>query len=177
MAFFLYTNGQFRNHFFDYLSPEAEKARLEKTLPAGLPQKKNSRNPKGKQYFAIEVMSKHLITLKGDTPLPEAMALLEKRKIHHIPVVNNNEELMGMISDRDLLKLDGDSLFNLISLKDIMSTLVIVAHEETEVGQIARVLVREKVSAIPIVNKDMKLVGIVSRVDILKLVVDHQFLD
>lgn len=54
---------------------------------------------------------------------------------------------------------------------DIMTSVLVVAEEETPLAHVARVLLEEKISALPIIDKSHRLVGIISRTDILKTVV------
>ena len=79
--------------------------------------------------------------------------------------------IIGMISDRDLLKVELAGTFLYLKAEDIMTTVLVVAEEETPLAHIARVLLEEKISALPIIDKSHKLVGMISRSDILKAVV------
>lgn len=168
-------NGQFQPYEFDYLGGQYEKARLEKTLPQGQKTKPPKGMP-GKLHYALEAMSKKPFTLAPTDMISDALKILRKHKIHHIPVIDN-ENLVGMLSDRDLLKVEDNTLWNLMEIKDVMSSIVLAVHQETELGQIARVLLRENISALPVLDDSHKLVGILSRVDILKMVIYHRFAD
>ncbi len=103
----------------------------------------------------------------------EELKIREDMKIHgirHIPLTKD-QLLYGMISDRDLLKFETSGTFSYLKAEDVMTTVLFVAEEDTPLAHIARVLLEEKISALPIINKDHKLVGMISRTDILKAVV------
>jgi CBS domain-containing protein len=172
MTFFLSTKGQLHPHQFRYLEGDFEKARLERTqihsevltkMPPTLPLDQ-------KEFFAIEIMNKPVLSLPVDSLLEKVRDEMKLHNIRHIPIVNDHK-LIGMISDRDLLKVNLAGTFSFLKAKDIMTTILIVAEEETPLAHIARVLMEEKLSALPIINKSHQLVGIISRTDILKAVI------
>ncbi|GAB4414229.1 MAG: hypothetical protein OHK0056_20890 [Bacteriovoracaceae bacterium] len=173
MSFFMVLNGQFNQHQFDYLNQNGFQ-RLDKTLAHGEKRQPTLHHCE-KRLFAFEIMSRHVLTLKPTDGLDEAKTLLQKHRIHHIPIVGEKKNLIGLLSDRDLLKLEENKLFNLIEIKEIMSHIVVACTFDTDAREVAKVLVREQISAMPVVDESRKLIGIVSRVDVLKAVVDQKF--
>lgn len=173
MPFYMVLNGQINAHHFDYLSHES-KARLDKTLSHG-ESKKPVEHHAVKRLFAFEIMSRNIFTLKSNDSLDKAMQLLQKHRIHHLPILDEHGKLVGQLSDRDLLKVEDNKLFSLIAIQDIMSHIVVACTYDTDARDLSRVLVREQISALPVLDDDLKLNGIVSRVDVLKAVVDGKF--
>lgn len=172
MSFYLSTKGQLHPYQFRYLEGEYEKARLERTLihsetaiktPQTLPLNQ-------KEFFAIEVMQNPVFSLPLDSLLERVRDEMKTRNIRHVPIVKDHK-LIGMISDRDLLRVDLSGTFLFLKAEDIMTTVLVVAEEETPLAHVARVLMEEKLSALPIIDKSHKLVGIISRTDILRAVV------
>jgi tRNA nucleotidyltransferase (CCA-adding enzyme) len=172
MAFYLSTKGVLHPYDFRYLQGDFEKARLEPTLIAGNREssKDDSENKIKTDFYAIDVMSSPIRSMSNESTLDEIRALMKKYSIRHIPI-SDNKKFAGMISDRDLLKLDMSGTFSFIKAKDVMNTLVIVCNEETPLAHIARVLLEEKISALPVINSEKNLSGIISRSDILKVVI------
>ena len=80
-----------------------------------------------------------------------------------------------MLSDRDLLKLKGDTLFNLIAVEDIMGKIVLCCSEETELIEVAKVFVKEMISAMPVIKESGEVLGIISKVDLLSTLIEHEF--
>ena len=174
MSFFMSTKGVLHPYQFRYLLGDFEKARLEPTLISG-PSQKNNENKNNdkkveKTFFAIDVMTSPVKTLPVEAKLEQVRDLMKESGIRHIPITAHNK-FIGMISDRDLLKLDMSGTFSFLKAIDAMNTLVIVALDETPLAHVARVLLEEKISALPVINKDHHLVGIISRSDILKVVI------
>lgn len=174
MSFYMSTKGMLHPYDFRYLQGDFEKVRLEPTLISGTkkvvePHKTSDK----KEFFAIDVMTKPVKTMPMDAKLEDVRTLMKLDGIRHVPIVNQHK-FVGIISDRDLLKLDMSGTFSFLKAEDSMNTIVIIADEETPLAHIARVLLEEKISAIPIINKDHHLSGMITRSDILKVVIYNQ---
>lgn len=172
MAFFLSTNGQLHPYQFRYLEGDFETARMERTeihsefskkMPRTLPVEQ-------KDFFAIDIMNRPVFSMPVDSLLEKIRNEMKAHNIRHVPLMKDHK-LLGMISDRDLLKVDLSGTFSFLKAEDIMTTVLVVAEEETPLAHIARVLMEEKISALPVIDKNHKLVGMISRTDILKAVV------
>jgi CBS domain-containing protein len=176
MPFFMVTNGNTHPHTFDYLTDES--SRVDPTLPRGMRMIENDEDVKGelKEFYVIETMTKEVISLFPDDPVQKAIDLMSAKRIHHIPIHDQDEGLVGLVSDRDLLKLNGEALFSLVKIKDIMSTIVVAVGEETPLSAVAKVLVKEHISALPVLNTIEEISGIISKVDILEKVIEHKLL-
>ena len=172
MPFYLATKGTLHPHDFRYLAGDYEKARMEPTIvPGKIKELVKPIHPENKvDFFAIDIMSKMVKTLNSKSSLSDVRSLMQIENIRHVPIVENHK-FMGMISDRDLLKLDMAGTFTFLKAEEVMNTLIVVATEETPLAHIARVLLEEKISAIPIVNDKFHLSGIVTISDILRTVI------
>lgn len=173
------TNGIVHPHRLDYLEDESgqKKTRLEKTLPHGNPYKvKNIDYPKGAKHFVIEKMCKSVKTVDKETGLEDALKILEQNKIHHLPVIDD-KKIIGVLSDRDLIKLNGDTLFRLISVQDMMAKIVLCCGPETELLDVAKVFVKEMISSMPVIEESGELLGIITKIDLLSALITHEFFD
>ncbi len=177
MAFFLSTNGLLHPYKFRYLEGDFEKARLERTevhtkfknkMPSSLPEEQVD-------FFAIDVMNRPLISMPTDTPLEKIRREMTIHNIRHIPVVHDHK-LKGIISDRDMLRIELSGTFLFLKAEDIMTTVIIVVEEETPLAHVARVLLEEKISALPVIDKLHKVTGMISRTDILKAIVYNRLI-
>jgi CBS domain-containing protein len=61
----------------------------------------------------VEVASTPLVTMGDDATVGEVLALMLERRIHHVPVTGNGGELLGMVTDTDLMALERRSAFRL----------------------------------------------------------------
>lgn len=177
MAFFMSMKGVLHPYTFHYLSKEADKVRLEPTLIHGQPKKDQDKKHEDqiKEFFAIDIMSKKIVSLDEESPLQEVKNLMQKNEIRHIPIIGD-KKFKGIISDRDLLKVDMSGTFNFLKAKDVMSDVVVIADEETTVAHLAKVFLMEKISCMPIINQKHNLSGMVTRSDILSVIVNNQLI-
>jgi len=134
----------------------------------------------GSIVLAREIMISPVMVLSETAIISEALSLFHKRKFRHVPVLSEKKELIGMLSDRDVLRYLGDSaiqnnkeshsIFNTIT--KVMTTDVVSASSDTDVRYIARLFVEGKIGAMPIVDSG-KLIGILTRSDILRAVMKN----
>jgi acetoin utilization protein AcuB len=127
-----------------------------------------------------DVMQSRLVTISPKTTLPQAMRLAAERRIRHLPVVEDGE-LVGIVSDRDLKQAmaspatsleahELNYLLNRLSVAEIMTQTVITIGPTFPVEEAARLMVQEKISALP-VTEEGRLIGIVTETDVMELFV------
>ena len=118
------------------------------------------------------IMTVRVITVKVDTPIYEALYLLAKNKISGIPVVDDEEHVVGVLSEKDVLRILVDKKLDVKStVDDYMSRDVICFKEEDSAIDVCKFFIRNNIRRVPIVS-DNKLVGIVSRADIIPLILE-----
>jgi len=106
------------------------------------------------------------ITLTKDKNVAYAKSLMSKYKIGGIPVVNKNNELIGIITNRDL-RFEND---NGRMVSEVMTSKnLITAKEGTSLKQAEMILQDHKIEKLPVVNKKGKLVGLITYRDIIKV--------
>lgn len=125
-----------------------------------------------------EIMKKNVTTLFPEDTIAAAIKLMTEKKIRHIPIVNNDYGVIGLVSDRDI-KDAAPSVFHWDEhkgeldnpIKSIMTTKVITGHPLDFIEEIAAVFYEHNISCLPII-KDRKLVGIVTETDLLHTLVE-----
>ena len=106
------------------------------------------------------------ITLTKDRNVRHAKSLMSKYKIGGIPVVNDENELIGIVTNRDLrFENDNDRLISEV----MTSENLITAKEGTSLEQAERILQDHKIEKLPVVNDQGKLVGLITFRDIIKV--------
>jgi CBS domain-containing protein len=154
-------------------------------LPAGL---------EAEAMNAGDVMTSAIISATGDTPVRDIAQLLLQNHISAIPILDKSGAPIGMVSEGDLLGRDeterdarrewwlallaeGEALSpNFLSdlhrpehvASDIMSTPVITVAEDTDTGEIARLLAAHRIKRVPVMQNG-RVVGIVSRENLLRM--------
>jgi CBS-domain-containing membrane protein len=126
---------------------------------------------------AYQVMSHDVLTLNPTDTVGAAWVKLAERRVHQSPVLGPTKEVVGLVSDRDLLmvaNLEGNLLTGLLNrpISELMTSPVACSAPVTDVRRIARVILATGLSAVPIVDDAGQLLGIVSRGDILRAIVN-----
>jgi acetoin utilization protein AcuB len=127
-----------------------------------------------------DVLTPSVVSIDPKTVLPDAVRLMRERGIRHLPVVEDGR-LVGIVSDRDLKRAMASPatslevheltyLLNRLEVGEIMTRTVITIGPMLPVEEAARLMVMEKVSALPVTEGD-RLVGIVTETDVLDLFV------
>lgn len=130
--------------------------------------------------LARDLMTAPVLALPSDSTLTEAWTVMKSRGFRHIPVTSMHGTLVGMVSDRDLLH-HVPELITLANtgqaaqrrLAEIMTSRVISATPTTDVREIARVMLDERIHAVPILDSNRHLVGILSTHDLLHGIANH----
>ncbi len=112
-------------------------------------------------------MTKRPVFIGENARSREAMDLLQSMEIRHLPVVNDEREIVGMLSDRDLREVRGDAALGKVT--DIMSSNVFSLEEEDDIEDAVELMLENKIGAVPVVDGDGALVGIISYVDLLRV--------
>jgi len=114
------------------------------------------------------IMSTGLTTLSPDDLLEKAKNIFLDTKIHHLPVVTDEDRLVGLITSYDLCKLSvKHTNFHEMKVSEVMTTHIATLEPNEKIGAAAEVLLEHLFHAVPIVL-DGRLKGIVSSFDILK---------
>jgi len=124
-------------------------------------------------------MSRHPITVRPDVPIHEALQIMRREKIRRLPVLDENDRLVGIVAEKDLLYASPSSakalnvyelqyLLAKLTVGDVMTRNVITTTEFTPLEEAAKVMVDNKIGALPVMRGD-QLVGIITETDIFKV--------
>lgn len=137
----------------------------------------------------VSVMTREVVSVRESTPLKEVAEIMAARKISGVPVVGETGQVVGVISEKDFLNVMGagqaDSFMMVIAqcllgkgclaapyrakfAADIMTSPAVTVKPETPILEVADILTKKKVNRAPVVDEEGRLIGIVSRADVLK---------
>jgi acetoin utilization protein AcuB len=130
---------------------------------------------------ASDIMSKHPAHISSDATVFAALELLRNLDVRHLPVVDAGE-LKGMLSDRDLRSFsaaevkEAELAHSILDLSvkfgqrvaNLMNPTVFFVNPEAPLREVIDLMLDHNVGAIPVVDLDNSLVGIVSYFDVLK---------
>ena len=129
------------------------------------------------------IMTKELITVNPETLGSEVDALFKNNNFHHLPVIDNNNDIVGIISSSDyhqlqhhftrlnLVQSDRENvkIFRSILAKEIMTESPVCLHEDDTIEKAIDILLQNKIHAIVVTN-GKKVSGILTALDILKAI-------
>lgn len=110
-----------------------------------------------------DYMTRNVITLSPDDTVEDAINLIEKTGHDGFPVVDGDGKVIGYVSSIDLLRKDPK-----MKIGDVMSKDLYVARDFMDLKDIARVMFRTGHSKLPVVDKDGRLVGIITNADVIR---------
>jgi len=150
--------------------------------------------------LAKEIMTKNVITINQEASIEELSELLLNNKISGVPVVNDDGRMVGIATEGDVIVKDTDLHFPryfklldsiiylesltkfknslkkhlAINVSEIMTTRVVSCLPETLMEDVANLMVDNKVNRIPVISEDGKPIGIITRADIVKSMVQNK---
>lgn len=110
-----------------------------------------------------DVMSQNVEVIRPEITLLDAAKLMRDKNVGSLPVCDG-DRLLGIVTDRDLVVralAEGRDVQS-VPIKSIMSTPIVYAFDDQDVGEAARIMEVKKIRRIAVLNRDKKLVGIAS---------------
>jgi CBS domain-containing protein len=141
------------------------------------------------------VMTREVVSVTPTTPLADVMDLLIGRLFTAVPVVDEGGHVLGIVSDGDLMergglpqrmgvteRLDQTTLTAQLAemrragrlARDVMSSPALTIRDEAALAHAVSLMVERQVKRLPVVDGQARLVGMLSRLDVLKTVVEAQ---
>jgi CBS domain-containing protein len=126
---------------------------------------------------AVDVMTSPVVAVGPTVGVREVASLMLTRRISGIPVVSEHGQLLGIVTECDLLHREARAAepeaasaaekATAVTVREIMTAPVITVADDTPVRDIAELMLRTQINRVPVV-RDGRLVGIVSRADVLR---------
>jgi acetoin utilization protein AcuB len=122
-------------------------------------------------------MTRSPVTVRPETPVPEAKQIMERRRVRHLPVVDG-DRLVGIVTDRDIrLNLPSPAtslsvweinyLLARLTVGEVMTKRPVTIEAGSPVTDAAKLMLERRIGALPVVE-DGALVGIVTETDLLR---------
>jgi CBS domain-containing protein len=147
--------------------------------------------------LAKDIMTSEVVTVTKDTTVTEVARLLTEHKVSGLPVIDQEGRVVGMVSEGDLIHQDtklhtpafleilggviylenpqrlGQDLRKMTAVKvaEIMTPKPYTVKEDASIENIATIMIERQVNRVPVVDGAGKLVGIVSRQDLVKAMI------
>lgn len=115
-----------------------------------------------KKSYVKDYMTKDVINVSPDTKTEEVIALMKESHHNSYPVVEN-EKLVGMVTAFDIVSKEWAD-----TVRDLMSTKLVVANQDLAINDASRVMFRRGISRMPVVDSKGTLVGIITNTDMVR---------
>ncbi len=133
-----------------------------------------------------DLMSRRFQTVSPETPLSEALHLMVRHRRRAVPVVSDNGEVLGLLTERELIRhflpqvlgpaaLEAEAQkppVQDVEVRDVMERTVMCLSEDQLISDVLGIMFSEGVAQFPVV-KEGKLVGFLSRTDIIDKLLEH----
>jgi len=130
-----------------------------------------------------ERMSSHPATITPDVPITEALRLMRDKQVRRLPVLDQEGNLIGIVSEKDLLYASPSPatslsiyemhyLLSQLRIQELMTKDVITVTPDTLLEEAARIMVDNKIGGLP-VTEGRKLLGIITQTDIFEVLLEQ----
>lgn len=127
-----------------------------------------------------EIMTSEVFVLQATQTMELVRSLMKNRHIRHVPIVNDEDKFVGLLTHRDLLaqtishladidEKEQEELDRNIHILNVMRTDVVTATPEMELEEAGAILLENKYGCLPVIEDSGKLVGMLTEADFLKL--------
>lgn len=135
-----------------------------------------------------QIMQRTVVTIHPEALASDAATLMEEMGIRRLPVLDENECLIGIVTDTDVLEAETanrvlnnyepDVEAKWLAVADIMTREVVTIDVHATVGELALKLIEHKVGGVPVTAEDLdhchrrRLIGIVTETDLFRMIAD-----
>jgi CBS domain-containing protein len=126
---------------------------------------------------AFNVMTTNLVAAREGSTAREIGTKLLIGNFNGLPVIDSNIKVIGIVTAVDILRAvrQGKNLDSIRAI-DIMTRNPIVVKQDTEINEIIDIILQKVIILVPVINDEHRLVGVVSRLDILRQNLNEKFL-
>jgi len=139
-----------------------------------------------KKELVQEWMTADPITVQPDTTLPEAHQIMSNEEIRRLPVVDEDGRLVGIVTLGDvrgaqpspatsLSIWEMNFLMSSLTVERIMTPDPICVQPQQTIGEVARIMLENRISGLPVTDGEGHLLGIITESDIFSMVVLHEW--
>ncbi len=126
-------------------------------------------------------MTPNPVTCTPETPVFEASEIMKREGVQRLPVLDMSGNLVGIVSEKNIINASPNGKLSmvefahqlsLLKVGDVMSREVITVYTDDPIEQAARKMCDQDVSILPVIDYNGKLVGVVTRSDLFKLLLE-----
>ncbi len=129
-----------------------------------------------------DLMTRNVVAARPDDSVAKLRNLMVERDVRHIPVVEGDRELVGLVSQRDLLRnalieqpdvpdFIEDALLERLHVRELMTTGVVSVEPDSDIREAAQVMFENKFGCLPVIEGS-RLVGILTESDFVRMMAE-----
>lgn len=134
------------------------------------------------QTLVREWMTSPVISINQEDTLSHAHQLMKEKNIRRLPVMDKHDRLVGIITIGDVREASPSDATTLsiwelnylwaqLTVKKVMTRDVETVHEDTSIVDVAELMLDKKISGLPVVGKDNRVIGMITESDIFRMIV------
>jgi acetoin utilization protein AcuB len=116
--------------------------------------------------LVVERMKRPPITISAESTVEAALGIIEEHQVRHLPVLGEDEALIGIVSEKELLRASGSD-----AVSQVMTHNVVTVTEYTALEEAARIMADHRISSLPVVRHG-RLVGIITETDLFQIFIE-----
>lgn len=121
-----------------------------------------------------DIMIQPIITVEEQATIGDAYTIMQQHSIHHLPVVDDQQRILAIVSDRLILRTLVERIAGVKNLiLDIAIRPVYCTTGDADIRQTAHLLCDYHIGALPVINDKEQLIGMVTSSDLLKVISDY----
>jgi len=118
--------------------------------------------------YVHEYMTPTPVTITTDVDVHTALRLLRDRTVRRLPVTDIRGQVLGIVTERDLLLAVSHYLNAPIEIETVMTRPVVMTTPDTPLAEAATLMINHKIGGLPVVDTDQRVVGIITESDIFR---------
>ena len=122
-----------------------------------------------RDFRVSDLMTTALITVRERDALTHAEAEMKLGGIRHLPVLDERQNLVGILSNRDLLGALAKAHGRAVPVAEVMTRDVVTISSRAPARKAAAIMLERKIGSLPILGEEGQLVGLVTETDFLRL--------
>jgi CBS domain-containing protein len=116
-------------------------------------------------------MSAPVVTVRADADYRTAFDLMRDKAVHHLPVLDAQGKLVGLVAQRDMLVAATRYQNAPVEMAEVMHRPVITTKADVPVVEAARMMMSQKIGCLPVVDADLNLLGVITESDLFEVFV------
>lgn len=118
-------------------------------------------------------MSRTPVTIRHDSVYWEAFDIMQEKDLHHIPVINESNDVVGILARRDMQIAAQHFKEVPMDVAEVMHSPVVTISPGESLSEAARKMIDKRIGGLPVMDADGEMVGILTETDLLQALIDR----